>query len=78
MPTVKSLDHVVLTVKDIDKTVAFYTEHLGMKHDIFKSPKDAAQGVERYVTPIYPSIYLSSPPLLPILHCYQHGLIRQH
>lgn len=37
---VHALDHVVLTVKDIDATVAFYTKHLGMKHESFASPKD--------------------------------------
>lgn len=43
---VKSLDHVVLTVADIDKTVAFYQQHLGMKHEAFSSPKDP--GVVRH------------------------------
>ncbi|OJJ88370.1 uncharacterized protein ASPGLDRAFT_116656 [Aspergillus glaucus CBS 516.65] len=35
---VKSLDHLVLTVRSIPDTVAFYTEHLGMRHEIFTSP----------------------------------------
>jgi len=30
MPTLTTLDHLVLTVADIDKTLAFYTEMLGM------------------------------------------------
>ncbi|UWQ90701.1 VOC family protein [Aliisedimentitalea scapharcae] len=30
-----SLDHLVLTVKDIDRTIAFYTETLGMTAEIF-------------------------------------------
>ena len=34
---VQSLDHVVLTVKDIDATIQFYTERLGMKHETFSS-----------------------------------------
>lgn len=38
--TVKALDHVVLTVANIDATVTFYTTHLGMKHEAFQSPKD--------------------------------------
>ncbi len=29
-PAIQSLDHLVLTVSDIDRTVAFYTRHLGM------------------------------------------------
>lgn len=37
---VKSLDHLVLTVQDIDATVKFYEEHLGMTHEAFVSPKD--------------------------------------
>lgn len=43
---VKSLDHIVLTVSDINRTVAFYEQHLGMKHEAFVSPKDT--GVERH------------------------------
>ncbi|KAJ5959168.1 uncharacterized protein N7479_006318 [Penicillium vulpinum] len=35
---VKSLDHLVLTVRNIPKTVAFYTTYLGMRHEIFTSP----------------------------------------
>jgi len=42
---VKSIDHVVLTVKDIQQTVEFYTRHLGMKHEIFTS-----KGFDRYLT----------------------------
>lgn len=44
--SVESLDHVVLTVKSIEATVKFYTERLGMKHEVFKSPKDTS--VERH------------------------------
>lgn len=53
---VKSLDHIVLTVKDIQATVDFYTKHLGMKHEAFSSPKDMS--VQRSV-PISSS--MSSP-----------------
>lgn len=45
--TVKALDHIVLTVRDISATVDFYTKHLGMKHERFVSPKDTS--VERSV-----------------------------
>jgi catechol 2,3-dioxygenase-like lactoylglutathione lyase family enzyme len=38
MINIKTLDHLVLTVKDIDKTVKFY-EKLGMKKEIFKETK---------------------------------------
>jgi len=34
---VKSLDHVVLTVKNISTTVDFYTTRLGMTHEKFSS-----------------------------------------
>ncbi|KAF2771810.1 Glyoxalase/Bleomycin resistance protein/Dihydroxybiphenyl dioxygenase, partial [Teratosphaeria nubilosa] len=34
---VKAIDHVVLTVKSIPKTVEFYTTRLGMKHEKFVS-----------------------------------------
>ncbi|KAK3115543.1 hypothetical protein LTR53_004990 [Teratosphaeriaceae sp. CCFEE 6253] len=40
---VKSIDHVVLTVKDLDETVEFYTTKLGMKHEVF-----ASKDVERH------------------------------
>ena len=40
---VRSIDHVVLTVKSIEATVGFYTTHLGMKHEVFNS-----KGVDRY------------------------------
>ncbi|KAL4780420.1 Glyoxalase/Bleomycin resistance protein/Dihydroxybiphenyl dioxygenase [Aspergillus varians] len=35
---IKSLDHLVLTVRSIPDTVAFYTTHLGMHHEVFCSP----------------------------------------
>jgi catechol 2,3-dioxygenase-like lactoylglutathione lyase family enzyme len=38
---IKSLDHLVLTVKDIDKTVEFYTLVLGMQKEIFKQNRVA-------------------------------------
>ena len=36
MIKINRLDHLVLTVKDIDKTVDFYTKVLGMEKEIFK------------------------------------------
>lgn len=35
-----SLDHIVLTVSDLDRTVKLYTETLGMEHQTFRSPTD--------------------------------------
>ena len=40
--SVQSIDHVVLTVKDIGATIDFYTTRLGMKHEQFSS-----KGTER-------------------------------
>ena len=42
---VRSLDHLVLTVRSIPATVAFYTTHLGMRHEKFTSP--ANRDIER-------------------------------
>jgi len=36
----KSLDHFVLTVKDIDATIKFYGEVLGMRHSSFPAATD--------------------------------------
>lgn len=41
--TAASLDHLVLTVKDLDASVKFYEKYLGMKHTAFSSG-----GVERH------------------------------
>ena len=41
MPTVTSLDHLVLTVSDIDATVAFYEDVLGMRAEAFQ-PADGS------------------------------------
>jgi catechol 2,3-dioxygenase-like lactoylglutathione lyase family enzyme len=39
---VKSIDHVVLTCRNIPATINFYTQRLGMRHEVFTS-----KGVER-------------------------------
>ena len=41
MTKIKTLDHLVLTVKDLNKTVDFYTKVLGMKKEIFKGSRIA-------------------------------------
>ncbi len=38
---INRLDHLVLTVKNIDETVNFYTKILGMKKEIFKENRIA-------------------------------------
>jgi catechol 2,3-dioxygenase-like lactoylglutathione lyase family enzyme len=43
---IKSLDHIVLSVRSIPKTIEFYTKLLGMRHEVFQARKDQ----ERYVT----------------------------
>ncbi|THZ87549.1 Glyoxalase/Bleomycin resistance protein/Dihydroxybiphenyl dioxygenase [Aureobasidium pullulans] len=44
---VKALDHIVLTCKNVNATVAFYTKRLGMQHEVFRSSKDPP-GIERH------------------------------
>lgn len=41
MININRLDHLVLTVKDINTTVNFYTQVLGMKKEIFKESRVA-------------------------------------
>ena len=41
MIKIDRLDHLVLTVKDIDKTVEFYTIVLGMEKELFKGDRVA-------------------------------------
>jgi len=43
MPQVEALDHLVLTVADLDATVAFYCDVLGMRRELFRP----ADGTER-------------------------------
>ena len=38
---IETLDHLVLTVKDIDATAAFYQEALGMEKVIFRDNRTA-------------------------------------
>lgn len=41
MIEIEQLDHLVLTVKDINKTIEFYTKILGMKKETFKGNRIA-------------------------------------
>lgn len=41
MPELSSLDHLVLTVADVNQTVAFYEQVLGMKVEVFH-PSDGS------------------------------------
>ncbi|KAI9665709.1 MAG: hypothetical protein M1821_003643 [Bathelium mastoideum] len=45
---VKSLDHLVLTVKDIPATISFYEKYLGMKSASFTSSSSASPPATRY------------------------------
>jgi catechol 2,3-dioxygenase-like lactoylglutathione lyase family enzyme len=40
---IRSLDHLVLTVRDIDKTVDFYCRGLGMRKEVFGNGRVAIQ-----------------------------------
>lgn len=44
--TIKSLDHLVLTVKSIPKTTEWYSKHLGMKAESFVSA--STPGITRH------------------------------
>lgn len=46
--TVTSLDHLVLTVKDIRKTITFYTEILGMEAEVFHPLDDTTRHALRF------------------------------
>ena len=41
MININRLDHLVLTVRDLDKTVEFYTKVLGMEKEVFKGSRIA-------------------------------------
>ena len=41
MININRLDHLVLTVKNLSKTIEFYTKVLGMKKEIFKETRVA-------------------------------------
>lgn len=46
MSIVKTLDHLVLTCKDVNKTIAWYERHLGMRSEAFgtmSAGEDASQ-----------------------------------
>ena len=45
---VRSLDHLVLTVKDIPATVSFYEKYLGMKSTSFGSSSSVSPPAKRY------------------------------
>ena len=47
LATIRSLDHIVLTVASIEQTVAFYAQ-LGMRHDVFSSPSAAPDDSKRH------------------------------
>ena len=38
MPEISDLDHLVLTARDLDATIAFYREGLGMRLERFTTP----------------------------------------
>lgn len=67
---IKSLDHLVLTVRSIPATVAFYTNHLGMRHEKFTSPLNKT--VERFEEVFY-SIFHMANDSFQIRHALMFG-----
>ncbi len=47
--TVLSLDHLVLTVRDVPAAVEFYTNHLGLRHELFMT---TSPGVHEGAAPV--------------------------
>lgn len=45
---IRSLDHLVLTVKDIPATISFYEKYLGMKSTSFGSSSSISAPAKRY------------------------------
>lgn len=43
------LDHLVLTVKDLDTTIKFYREALGMQHEVFGDSRHALKFGEQKI-----------------------------
>ena len=46
---IKCLDHLLITVSDMEKTIRFYTEILGMKLQIFGAGRKALQFVSKKI-----------------------------
>jgi catechol 2,3-dioxygenase-like lactoylglutathione lyase family enzyme len=54
--TISSLDHIVLTVADVDATCAFYARVLGMEKIVFGSPARVALGFGRHKINLHPIV----------------------
>ncbi|GFO37198.1 histone-lysine N-methyltransferase SETMAR [Plakobranchus ocellatus] len=74
---ISHLDHLVLTVQDLDKTVEFYTKVLGMEATTFRSPNSErlkAAGTYDPTAPcIQPDLSPSDYYLFPQLKKYLKG-----
>lgn len=69
--TVQSIDHVVLTVRDLNATIAFYTTHLGMGHEKFSSKGDERHALSFGKQKI--NLHLSGHEFLPHAQNVQPG-----
>jgi catechol 2,3-dioxygenase-like lactoylglutathione lyase family enzyme len=59
---IKALDHLVLTVRDLEATVAFY-ERLGMRRDVFGDGRVALQfGIQKL------NLHLAGAEVVPHAH----------
>lgn len=71
-PSVDALDHLVLTVADIDRSVAFYTAVLGMR----AAPFQPAEGPERMALEFGTqkiNLHPADAPFAPHAHAPQAG-----
>lgn len=62
------IDHVVLYAGDIERTLAFYTEVLGMTHRRFDATYDALHFGEQKI-----NVHRASTPYSPHAHCTAPG-----
>ena len=72
--TALSLDHIVLTVKDLDATVKFYADILGMTHSSFTSA--SSPGVQRHALSFGPqkiNLHVSGKEFEPKAETVQPG-----
>ncbi len=80
MIQINSIDHIVLTVKDIQKTVQFYEEILGMQKEIFGDNRIALKfgnqkiNLHQYKNEFEPKAAIPTPGAIDICFITQTNL----